>query len=232
MSAAFARSAHARYSELALTWERPPQEGDSCKAVMVEDGQWHDAVLRGIDMAETPIYTVEFTEYPGKTASVGRRELCLTADGTDSDGDEGGSGTCELCARTLPLTRHHLVPRKTHARLKKKGLTVDQLMASAYICRHGLRHLICPCPLYHVCLEVFSTRLPDPPAPSLAPVPRRPAHASPHPHPPPPPPPPHGLAMPRCLALLSCGWHTSGDTPAVLHTHLWSVLRKLCTLAS
>ncbi|KZT54809.1 hypothetical protein CALCODRAFT_404078, partial [Calocera cornea HHB12733] len=53
---------------------------------------------------------------------------------------------CELCARPMPLTAHHLYPRAEHARLlKRTQLTKDQLQHTlAYLCRpchnavHGL----------------------------------------------------------------------------------------------
>jgi hypothetical protein len=44
-------------------------------------------------------------------------------DGDDSDNDDGdfvGEGECELCERTVKLTRHHLIPKTTWPRIKKR----------------------------------------------------------------------------------------------------------------
>ncbi len=37
-----------------------------------------------------------------------------------SDGAPGGTGACELCARTTRLTRHHLIPQTRHKNKKNK----------------------------------------------------------------------------------------------------------------
>jgi len=42
-------------------------------------------------------------------------------DEEDENGWEGGRDRgCELCARVMPLTRHHLRPRATHKKLLKQ----------------------------------------------------------------------------------------------------------------
>ena len=41
-------------------------------------------------------------------------------DGDDDDGDYIGEGECELCERTVKLTRHHLVPKSTWPRMRKR----------------------------------------------------------------------------------------------------------------
>mmetsp|Transcript_7698 Transcript_7698/g.16476 ORF Transcript_7698/g.16476 Transcript_7698/m.16476 type:complete len:312 (-) Transcript_7698:124-1059(-) len=38
----------------------------------------------------------------------------------DDDGDYIGEGECELCERSIKLTRHHLIPRTTWPRMKKR----------------------------------------------------------------------------------------------------------------
>jgi hypothetical protein len=38
----------------------------------------------------------------------------------DDDGEFIGEGECELCEREIKLTRHHLIPKSTHPRMKKK----------------------------------------------------------------------------------------------------------------
>lgn len=45
------------------------------------------------------------------------------------------SNCCECCERKVSLTRHHLFPRETHAKLKKKGLHVEDLNNTIAICR-------------------------------------------------------------------------------------------------
>lgn len=44
-------------------------------------------------------------------------------------------GQCEICERTLPLTKHHLIPRMMHPRLKKQGTPKEILYRTADICR-------------------------------------------------------------------------------------------------
>jgi len=39
---------------------------------------------------------------------------------SDDDGELIGEGECELCERTIKLTRHHLIPKSTWPRMKKK----------------------------------------------------------------------------------------------------------------
>jgi hypothetical protein len=41
-------------------------------------------------------------------------------DESDDDGDFVGEGECELCERTVKLTRHHLIPKTTWPRIKKR----------------------------------------------------------------------------------------------------------------
>lgn len=41
----------------------------------------------------------------------------------------------ELCGRVMKLTRHHLIPRAVHSRLKAKGHSKDELCRCAMICR-------------------------------------------------------------------------------------------------
>eukprot|EP00581_Thalassiosira_minuscula_P016622 CAMPEP_0183723048 /NCGR_PEP_ID=MMETSP0737-20130205/14785_1 /TAXON_ID=385413 /ORGANISM="Thalassiosira miniscula, Strain CCMP1093" /LENGTH=292 /DNA_ID=CAMNT_0025953299 /DNA_START=403 /DNA_END=1281 /DNA_ORIENTATION=+ len=38
----------------------------------------------------------------------------------DDDGDFIGEGECELCERSIKLTRHHLIPKSTWPRMKKR----------------------------------------------------------------------------------------------------------------
>ena len=49
-----------------------------------------------------------------------------------------------MCERELPLTRHHLIPRQTHARYFKKGYTRELLNTCLDCCRpcHSAIHRI------------------------------------------------------------------------------------------
>ncbi|KAL1740012.1 hypothetical protein HDZ31DRAFT_21762, partial [Schizophyllum fasciatum] len=43
---------------------------------------------------------------------------------------------CEMCARRVPLTYHHLVPRSTHAKARKKRWHPESMLnAVAWLCR-------------------------------------------------------------------------------------------------
>ena len=51
-------------------------------------------------------------------------------------GDAGDEGLCELCERSTPLTRHHLVPRTLHKEFRKMGWTKKDLeFGVAMLCR-------------------------------------------------------------------------------------------------
>lgn len=60
------------------------------------------------------------------------------AEGDEEDGSGGDDmdpGCCLLCERLMPLTRHHVMPRSTHKRYRKKGYTEDVLKRTIDICR-------------------------------------------------------------------------------------------------
>ena len=57
------------------------------------------------------------------------------AQGEDEDGACLQPGECEMCERYMPLTRHHLMPRMMHARLRKQGFERDVLCRTCNICR-------------------------------------------------------------------------------------------------
>ena len=45
-------------------------------------------------------------------------------------------GQCPLCQRDVPLTFHHLIPKKLHRRTRfKKSFSKDQLNQGVFICR-------------------------------------------------------------------------------------------------
>jgi hypothetical protein len=49
-------------------------------------------------------------------------EVSSQNDSDDDDGEMLGDGECELCERTIKLTRHHLIPKSTWPRMKKRLL--------------------------------------------------------------------------------------------------------------
>ena len=54
----------------------------------------------------------------------------------DEDEDEDEEGLCEICKRSIPLTRHHLIPRTLHSNKHyKKAYTREQLSICINICR-------------------------------------------------------------------------------------------------
>jgi hypothetical protein len=113
---------------------------------MAEDGEWHEAVVERVSSeqststttpprAEATVRFVEFNKVQAVSAAniQSRESAALT-----SDDETDMVGACELCRRSsIPLTRHHLIPRRTHAKYKKKGVPSKELEASAYICRLG-----------------------------------------------------------------------------------------------
>ena len=64
--------------------------------------------------------------------------------GEEEDEDLLQDGQCEMCERVIPLTRHHLIPRRMHNRYKKKGYTTEFLNTCAMICRacHSCCHRV------------------------------------------------------------------------------------------
>ncbi|KAJ7479591.1 hypothetical protein FB451DRAFT_1239362 [Mycena latifolia] len=52
---------------------------------------------------------------------------------------------CEICERAVPLTYHHLIPRSTHAKARKKGWHAESVLNSvAWLCRpcHTVVHQV------------------------------------------------------------------------------------------
>mmetsp|Transcript_31486 Transcript_31486/g.77981 ORF Transcript_31486/g.77981 Transcript_31486/m.77981 type:complete len:271 (+) Transcript_31486:128-940(+) len=124
------------------------QVGDECQAIMKEDGEWHGAVVERLpddkamasDRDGEALYTVRFSQY-GNLQRTRRSDLRLHHELAD-DGDT--EGECELCLKRLPLTKHHVIPRSTHAHWLKKGMTQQELSQGIMICRpcHDVTHRI------------------------------------------------------------------------------------------
>ena len=67
----------------------------------------------------------------------GRADDAVEGDGRpfddhDDDGDYIGEGECELCERTIKLTRHHLVPKSSWPRMKKRLWNAAPLIESLH----------------------------------------------------------------------------------------------------
>lgn len=142
-------------------------KGALCLALLEEDGEWHQAVVEDVhvycsgtgansvggghgtaapDSSAVAEYTVRFLEY-GKPQRVGRSQLVLQSQIPDTlaGGGLGELEACGMCGREMRLTRHHLIPRTTHSRLRKQlGLTTEQLGVSCDICRpcHDMVHRV------------------------------------------------------------------------------------------
>ena len=137
----FANMAFSYCRSAESSWVRYPREGDLCRALLSEDGEWHNAVVKAVIGEKTgssagSTYTVTFVEY-GKDQEVSKDEIYLVQQVSEDSDVDGCSDAkaCELCERIMPLTRHHLLPRRAHAKLKKKGFSKEQLLSSTYICR-------------------------------------------------------------------------------------------------
>lgn len=85
-------------------------------------------------------------ERPTEPQRVTRSQLVLLEEAADYEDEDGGDGVCGMCKREAPLTRHHLIPRETHTKYRKKGLTTEFLNTCALICRpcHSAVHRFAP----------------------------------------------------------------------------------------
>lgn len=67
---------------------------------------------------------------------------------SDNDGDMIGEGECELCERQVQLTKHHLIPKSTHARIEPKllhavtAIQEGQEEKARVVLGPGLEHLL------------------------------------------------------------------------------------------
>jgi len=114
--------------------------GDRVLAVLEESGEWHEAVVKEVDV-QVPLhaerakegakhYLVVFTEW--EKPQIVSEDNCVHEDdvvdesGTTAksrEGSSGAEGECPICHRIGKLSYHHLIPRATHAAYLKKGLT-------------------------------------------------------------------------------------------------------------
>ena len=123
----------------------PLQCDDTVLAVLKEDGEWHQATALSVSGTQV---LVRFSEW-GKTQECPRSEVVALAAAVDDDEETtAGHGACEMCARELPLTFHHLVPKEVHSRFVGKtpppGLPKDATPTREYFHSYGL--MLCrPC---------------------------------------------------------------------------------------
>lgn len=140
----------------------PLRAGDTVLAVLLEDGEWHEAVLQPRTGSQASVggdgavavnsngeLLVRFVEW-GVVQAVSAEEVQGFV-GADGGGDEV-AGVCELCERSTRLTFHHLIPKETHGRFVGKllpRLPVAVLEAGAAPTKQWLSHygaMLCrPC---------------------------------------------------------------------------------------
>ena len=110
------------------------EAGMKCKGIEDVSGEYMDAEILSVDRGSR-IVEVLFTDF-GKRQKLTIDELSLPLETTGEDWHEVGEGKCGICCRTLPLTAHHLIPKKTHSFYLKKGTyTRDQLNRCVDLCR-------------------------------------------------------------------------------------------------
>ena len=118
-----------------LCAEPPPPPpltvGATVLAILEEDGDWHEAVV--VDktdaggLGRAPRFAIRFLEWP-KVQETSRTNIVSLAEvadddenGSDAQSDASSATECELCARSLELTFHHLIPKETHQRYLTRG---------------------------------------------------------------------------------------------------------------
>ena len=138
----------------------PPKPGDPVLAVLEEDGEWHAAVVAEDEpppqsSSSERTILVRFLQW-NKPQVTKRNQVVPLASVIDEDDDEEEGdgerrvGTCELCARALPLTFHHLVPKSTFSKYTSRrcclpaGLPPEAEATKAFLGRYGT--MVCrPC---------------------------------------------------------------------------------------
>jgi hypothetical protein len=96
------------------------EEGSAVLAVLVEDDDWHEAVVQKVLGKDR--FLVVFLQYgkPQETAADNIRLMEAVAD--DEGAENLEEGNCEMCGRLKLLTFHHLIPKDVHATYLKKKL--------------------------------------------------------------------------------------------------------------
>lgn len=127
---------------LLVVKERVLEAGEQVLAVLPEDDEWHPAVIESV--AEGGELHIIFLEY-GRPLTVASAAVRALEDVPDEGEGELTDGDCELCARYLKLTFHHLIPQHTHSKYIGKRLPPGiegeptRIFLNGYgtmICRH------------------------------------------------------------------------------------------------
>ena len=138
-------------TELQSTLPVVPRPGDYGMAVMKESEEWHECKVVRFSADAEDVVVVAFLGFGGEhevKRDVLRldEEMASTKSSSSSSSSfSSSSGQCEMCQRTLKLTRHHLIPRTTHSRLRTKDpehYTRELLNKVALVCRpcHSALH--------------------------------------------------------------------------------------------
>lgn len=106
--------------------------GGRCRAVLGADGEWHEATVVRVHTPPSALVRVRFSEYGNEADVDGAADVCASALGGD---DDDGKERCELCERVMPISHHHLIPKTTHGRMKKKGTPRADLLRTLPLCR-------------------------------------------------------------------------------------------------
>jgi len=92
----------------------PLYPGAPVLALLIEDEQWHPAILQSISKEETEPYFVVFCEYQ-KPQTCTKENVVAQVDVIGDEGDEDlGEGDCMMCERTMRLSFHHLIPKEVN----------------------------------------------------------------------------------------------------------------------
>jgi len=96
------------------------EEGALVLALLVEDDEWHEAVVQA--RLGDALFRVVFLEYgkPQETVAANIRLMDLVVD--DGAEDTVQEGKCEMCGQERLLTFHHLIPKDVHPTYLKKRL--------------------------------------------------------------------------------------------------------------
>eukprot|EP00301_Raphidiophrys_heterophryoidea_P011905 c18151_g1_i1.p1 GENE.c18151_g1_i1~~c18151_g1_i1.p1 ORF type:complete len:314 (+),score=80.58 c18151_g1_i1:135-944(+) len=111
--------------------------GDECFAILSEDKDWHPAVVKQCAHNNDPDQIlVVFREYnKEQTVRISNDEIVKTEDIPDDDSDSNENDACVVCAREMPITLHHVIPRTTHDKYRKLGYSQELLSTTIRVCR-------------------------------------------------------------------------------------------------
>lgn len=111
-----------------------PEEADAIAHVILQDAVSDSFEQSCVDALQaylplTPKEASEIVKGIVATNDIGLDDIGSANDDGECDEDKGldeddsewiGEGECELCERFMQLTKHHLIPKSTHARIETK----------------------------------------------------------------------------------------------------------------